>query len=149
MADDRRAFQVIVPHGTGAFPPGQFPIAVPVGRIVSIDWRVPLGAQSQLGWALGMGGVAIIPPFGQRFIVAAGESGTFQGGGLPDSGAWQLLAFNFGQFDHSVFLVFHLEFPERQAAPRVLWTPSALSEAPDLSRAGPPLPPRGLPFLER
>lgn len=95
-----------VPAGT--FPPdfAIIELTIESANVDAVRWRVPPGPRGNLGWALAMGGVQVIPDDAGSFIIADDEYDTWQIEGLPDSGAWQLIGYNTGTFDHSVYLGF-------------------------------------------
>lgn len=83
-------------------------IPVMSGVVDLIRWRVPAGPRGNLGWQLAMGGVSVIPQNSGAWIVADDEYDTIQVSGLPDSGAWQVIGYNTGTYDHTVYLDFHI-----------------------------------------
>lgn len=146
MADQRKYRSVTVPAGTPQATPASFDISFAPARVERIDWRVPPGSLGALGWILEMGGVQVLPELPDPYVVATSETGYWDGGGLPDSGAWGVSAYNLGSFAHTLYLVFHLAAPSTPPMPRVLWTPADLSLAPDARLVRPSFTPRGFPL---
>lgn len=72
-----------------------------------IRWRVPPGPRGNLGWYLAMGGVQVLPQNAGGFIVADDEYDEWTIENLPDSGAWQLVGYNTGIYNHTVYFDFH------------------------------------------
>jgi hypothetical protein len=63
-----------------------------------------------LGWRLSMGKVQVLPdPTTDLWVVADGETGTWSLDDLPDSGAWQVTAYNTGSSSHKVYLEFAVD----------------------------------------
>lgn len=92
-----------------------------------------------MGWQLAMGGVQVVPTGSDTWIIDDGTSGVFTLDGYPDSGAFQVIGYNTGAYPHSIFLVFHLDLPERrQVAPAPL-NSAVTSAAYDLSQLGAPV----------
>src|ERR1700729_3339055 len=106
MATDVIALSATVPAGT-TFPNAAV-IQLPVGTnlVNKIRWRVPPGPRGHLSWFLAMGGVQVLPQVGGGPIIADDEEDDWEIDGLPDSGAWQLIGFNTGTYDHTVYLGF-------------------------------------------
>lgn len=140
MADDHqrpagppelRNYTVTVPAGTTAAAPLVQNLAMPPRRVLAIRWRVPTGPMGSLGWQLSMGKVQVLPtPGTDQWLVANGETGTWHVSDLPDSGSWQLTAYNTGSLPHSVYLEFTVDLirglSEADLAPRLLIHDAAL-----------------------
>jgi hypothetical protein len=108
MATSVQRFAATIGAGTAAAAPATVTLAVMPGVIDAIRWRVPPGPRGNLGWQLAMGGVNVIPENTGTFIIADDEQDVFAVSGLPDSGAWQVIGYNTGTFDHTVYLDFHV-----------------------------------------
>lgn len=131
MTDDVRHFQPSIPAGTPSTALAVVSIAVPVANVDRIDWKVPPGHGGLVGWFLAMGNVQVRPlPIG-TFVVCDNKDGSWPGGGLPDSGAWQLIGYNTGKFAHAVWLTFHLTFTRPRPRPVVLLPAQLLAPVPD------------------
>jgi hypothetical protein len=106
MASSVTELVATVPAGT--FPPffATIELTIDSATVDGVRWRVPPGPRGNMGWALAMGGVQVLPDDAGSFIIADDEYDTWQIEGLPDSGAWQLIGYNTGAFDHSVYLSF-------------------------------------------
>lgn len=136
MATSVQAFIATVPAGTPKAAPTTITLDVMPGVIDVIKWRVPPGPRGNLGWVLSMGGVQVIPENSPTYIIADNDTDSVAISGLPDSGAWQLVGYNTGTFDHSVYLDFHVTpssvagnqqpptfdaFPQRDADLATMW----------------------------
>lgn len=108
MATSVQAFIATITAGTAKATPMTVNLPVMQGFIDAIKWRVPSGPRGNLGWVLAMGGVQVIPENTGTYIVADDDTDTVQIAGLPDSGAWQVIGYNTGSFDHSIYLDFHV-----------------------------------------
>lgn len=127
MADSVQFFQATITAGTPLVSPMTVTLNVLPGRINAIHWRVPPGPRGNLGWQLSMGGVSVIPEQQGTYIIADNDSDTITVSGLPDSGAWQVVGYNTGVNNHTIYLSFHV-------------TPTALVDQPvsgDLSQGFP------------
>lgn len=114
MATSEQVFAATITAGTAKASPMTVSLPVMAGVIDLIRWRVPPGPRGNLGWQLGMGGVTVIPENSGTYIIADNESDSVFISGLPDSGAWQVIGYNTGTFDHTVYLYFHVT-PTAQA----------------------------------
>lgn len=106
MATTVASFIATIPAGTGPFTPHTVSLDVGPNQVEKIRWRVPPGPRGNLGWFLAMGGVQVLPNTNGTAIVADNEYDEWTIDALPDSGAWQLIGYNTGTFDHSVYLEF-------------------------------------------
>ena len=139
MSREVRKFTVTVPAGTAIATPQTSSIAFPVRIVRTVEWRVPQGSLGVMGWQLAMGGVQVVPFGSDTWVIADGTAGSFTLDGYPDSGAWQVIAYNTGAFAHSVFLTFHLDLVEQpKPVPQQLAGPLT-SSLYDLSKSGPPV----------
>lgn len=139
MAREIRRFTATIPAGTPIAAPATVDVSFPPRIVRSLDWRLPPGALGVLGWQLAMQGVQVLPTSGDTWIIDDGTGGTFTLDGYPDSGAYQVIAYNTGAFQHSLMLTFHLDPIERpKPVPQQLAAP-LLSSYIDLSQAGPPV----------
>lgn len=95
-----------IPAGTHFPSTATIDMTIPEGYVQSIRWRVPPGPRGNMGWYLAMGGVQVLPAATGNVIVADNEYDEWQLDDLPDSGSWQLIGYNNGVYDHSVYLEF-------------------------------------------
>ena len=115
MAVETRTYAVVVPAGTAEATPQLSDLAMPARIVRGIRVRVPPGPGGELGWALAAAGQAIIPWGGGTWIVADDEVITWTPEQTIESGAWQLLAWNTGTYDHTVYVTFELDPPGQPA----------------------------------
>lgn len=106
MASSVTALTATVPAGTAKASPVTISLAIGTNLVETIRWRVPPGPRGNLGWCLAMGGVQVLPDDSGSFVVADDESDDWPISGLPDSGAWQLIGYNTGAYNHTVYLYF-------------------------------------------
>ena len=140
MSADIQHFTATIPAGTPAITPVTISVAIPVRTVSRIDWQTPPGHMGTMSFLLAMGGVPVLPVYGQfAYVTADGKDGSWNLSNYPDSGAWQVIGYNTGGFPHSVLLTFHCDLPVRPAQLRSLLSPYELSPSPDLSQAGPPV----------
>lgn len=132
-------YVVTVPAGTLKSAPQNEALAMPARTVTRINWRVPAGPQGTMGFLIGMGKVALVPQPTGTYVVADGNSGTWDIAEHPDSGGWSCIAYNTGTFPHSIYLTFWAETIERKRQPRELLAAPMLAPVPDLSHAGPPV----------
>lgn len=106
MATTVSSFIVTIPAGTLPFTPHEADLDVGTNEVETIRWRVPPGPRGNMGFWLAMGGVQIVPDTHGTAVVADNEVGEWVLNGLPNTGAWQLMGYNIGTHDHSVYLEF-------------------------------------------
>jgi hypothetical protein len=139
MADEVWEFNLTIPAGVAQANPVVLPCKMPDRKVDSITWRVPAGHGGLTGFRISMGGVQVFPRNAGAFIIANGESATWPVHNAPDSGAWDVTAFNTGTHPHLIFIRFMVNII-RRAEPLFTVLPNwMLASVPDLSRAGPPV----------
>ncbi len=87
-----------------------------------------------------MGGNQVFPRNAGGFIVANGESETWPVKNVPDSGAWDVTAYNTGTRNHIIYITYYVTVMRHQPKQAVPLDYRQLSPVPDLSWAR-PLPP--------
>ena len=133
-------FNLTIPAHTAQATPVILPCVMPQRIVDMFHWRVPAGHGGLTGFRLSMGGVQVFPRNVGSWIIANGEQDTWPVQNMPDSGAWDITAYNTGNNPHTLyarFMVRIIRKPEPTFAPIA---PSLLASVPDLSRAGRPLP---------
>ena len=119
------AWDVTTPAGTPADTPQITNLSIPVGQLDSVQIKVPPGPQGQLGFALALADQPIIPRNAGEWIITDDEEIDWALAGLPDSGAWQIITYNTGNYDHTLYIRF-LATP----APLLGVAPSAVQAIP-------------------
>ena len=111
MAQEVQEFQVTVPAGTLQSAPLIAALAMPPRVIERIEITVPPGPRGNVGFQLGMAGRQLLPYTPGAFVVADDEKIAWELQGLPSSGAWQCIAYNSGQFPHTLYFRFLTSLP--------------------------------------
>lgn len=128
------SWDVTTPAGTPADAPQITDLSIPVGQLDSVQIKVPPGPQGQLGFALALAGQPIVPRNAGEWIITDDEEIDWALSGLPDSGAWQVMTYNAGNYPHTLYIRF-LATPAPLvtiASPTVTAIPAAdLSSPPD------------------
>lgn len=128
MAREIREFDITITAGTTKAAPSIQAITFPARVVEAIEWRVPPGPNGTMGFAIAAANMAIIPYNTGAFIVTDNEAQSWPINGYIDSGSWQLIGYNTGTYDHTVYLRFLLNLVEAgKAAGAVLLDPSAIS----------------------
>jgi hypothetical protein len=121
MAHQIRHFIVDVPASTPKATPAVTDIAIPVMRLLQVDWHLPPGCAGLVGFFLSMGGVQVQPLPQGTFVLGEGRNGTWHLDDAPDSGAWQVTAYNTGAQPHGIHLSLHVEtIVRRETEPMLL-----------------------------
>lgn len=116
----------MIPAGTPIATPVTVDCSFPPRTVERIDWTVPPGARGNMGWYLASGGVAVLPSQSPQFVVTDNERSSWSVDELMDSGAWQLIGYNLGAYDHTVYLTFMLDVPGGSST-TALQTPPSLA----------------------
>ena len=131
MAEQVRHFLVTVPAGTAKAAPQRTQITVPVMRLLQVDWHLPPGCAGLVGFFLSMGGVQVQPLPAGTFVIGEGRSGSWHLDNAPDSGAWEVTAYNTGAQPHTVHLTLHVEPIVRAEQPPMIIEPALLDNYSD------------------
>lgn len=128
MAQDIQIFDVTVPRGGSAAAPQVFNIPFPPRIVDTVEFMIPVGVRGTVHFALGMANTRVIPSNQGGYIAGDGEVIRWPLERFPDTGAWQLSAFNTGGFPHTIQIRFLLRVvqPQAQVTPALLAS-SALS----------------------
>jgi hypothetical protein len=102
MAIEIRDFTVTIPAGTAISAHFAASLAIPPRVVTQINVRVPPGPRGEVGFSIASGGVNIIPVTSGDFIVTDNEDLIYPLEDTITSGAWQLLGYNTGSFDHTL-----------------------------------------------
>lgn len=113
MAFEVREFTVTVTAGTQIAAPQLTAMTMPARIVRKVRVRVPPGPNGNVGFALAAAGVPIVPYNTGAWIVADNEILEWELEGQITSGAWQLRAYNTGAYDHTLYVVFELDIPQR------------------------------------
>jgi hypothetical protein len=139
MAREVWSFPVVVAVGSTPAAPVITALTIPPRAISEIDIQVPPGPRGEVGFAIGAAGEPIIPLQSGAFIVTDNELVRWPLENQIDSGAWQLFAYNTGQYPHTITVRFFAALTAGQTA-GAIFTPLI---ATDISNPGtlPPLTP--------
>jgi hypothetical protein len=111
MAREVHSFDVTIPAGTAKAAPQLTSLTMPPRVVTEVEIIVPPGPRGKVGFALAAGGVAIIPYEPGTFFVTDNEIIRWPLEEQITSGAWQLLAYNTGTFDHTLEVRFLVDLP--------------------------------------
>lgn len=109
MVAEVRSFDVTVATGSTPGAPATYDVSFPVREVRWIDVQVPDGVRGTVGFAFASGGVQMFPQAGSPMVVVNGQGVHWDVEGAIDSGAWQMLAYNIGAFDHTLYVSFGLD----------------------------------------
>lgn len=136
VARQYRDFAVTIPANT----PIATPVIIDTGfgpfEVPLVEVRIPPGPNGRMGFQIAVSGTQIIPWNRGQWIVGDNESLSFPTEEFPNSGAWQVIAYNTGVYDHTIYVRYSLNpvigSPAPPAAvpdPGVLSTVATQSEA--------------------
>lgn len=126
MAAEVRQFQVTVPAGTTAAAPLVSALTMPPRIVRGIRIRIPPGPRGVLGLRLTSSGELVVPVNAGAWLVADDEVLDWPFDQAITSGAWQLTAYNVGNFDHDVLVMFELD-PVTDRGATILSTPLVIT----------------------
>jgi hypothetical protein len=106
MAREVQRFSVTIPAGTPRLGALAFPLAMPTRIVVEVEIVVPPGPRGEVGFQLGSGGLQIVPATPGQFVVTDNEVIHWPLESQITSGAWQLIGYNTGSFDHTLEIRF-------------------------------------------
>lgn len=108
--------------------PAQTPISANWSQVISfpprtvdqINVRVPPGPRGTVGFAIGTSGMPLVPAGPGVYLVANDQEIDWPLDNVPNSGSWQVFAYNTGNYPHTLYLTFLLDLVQ----------PSAVATAP-------------------
>lgn len=106
--DEHWEFTVTVPAGTTVAAPATTLTPLPMPRrIVAINWMIPQGPSGTMGWRFTMGKVQVIPVNKGAWLIRDGNADGSELESLPDSGAWEVTAYNTGGNPHTLYITYY------------------------------------------
>lgn len=109
MVADVRHFAVTVTAGTPSSAPQTTDLVMPPRIVRGVRIRIPPGPLGTVGFALSMAGTAIIPSNAGAWYVGDDEAFEWPLDDQPDSGAWQVRAYNTDTNNHTLQFTFLLD----------------------------------------
>lgn len=114
MPAEVRTFAALIPAGTPIATPVTVALTMPAREVRHVRVRIPPGPNGQVGFAVGMAGVSVLPVNVGQWIIGNDEVIDWDVAGLPDSGAWQLIGYNLGVQPHTIYVTFSVDPPGRR-----------------------------------
>lgn len=108
MATEIRAYSATIPAGTPKSAPLTFDMSFPTRQVDRVDVTIPPGNNGLAGVQIANAGVPVIPYNPGGFLVGNGQTIPIPLTGAITSGSWQLIGYNTGQYDHTVYVTFYL-----------------------------------------
>jgi len=109
--------EVTCPAGTAATSPATASLAIPTYQMDLIRVRIPKGHKGFTGLQIGSLGQQIIPYTSGTWIVGDDDLLEFQIVNTMQTGAWEAIMYNTGNFPHSWWITFGVEPIEPPATP--------------------------------
>ena len=106
MSTSILSFQATIPHGTPVASPKTIALTMPSTEVVEVDIIVPPGPRGQMGFALGAAGQQVYPYVLGSWIITDNDKIAWPLENAIDSGAWELIGWNTGAYDHTVYITF-------------------------------------------
>ena len=102
MAQVVRRFTATFPAGTAKATPVTVNMNFPPMEVEEIEVVVPPGPLGQMGFKIGQAGNQVFPFTPDDYIVTDNETLKWPIEGANTSGAWQVIGYNVGTFNHSI-----------------------------------------------
>lgn len=102
MAREIYAFDAVIPHGTLKTAPVTVNMTMPARVVETIEIVLPPGAAGSVGFQFATGGIPMIPSNAGGFIIPTPGLTTWPVEEQITSGAWQMIAYNTGGYNHAL-----------------------------------------------
>lgn len=116
MPDEVYSFAVTIPAGTLSTAPATTAMIMPVRIVRRITVKIPPGPNGLMGFRVAAAGTQIIPEAAGTWIIASDEQIPWDVSNTIESGAFQLVGYNTGQYDHTVYVRFEVDLPPDPSA---------------------------------
>ena len=135
MAREVWYFAAKIPAGTPQSAPITIDCSFPTRVVTSVQWDVPPGPNGLMGFQVANAGVPIIPQPPGTWIVSNDHHHEWELHDQITSGSWQVIGYNTGIYDHTVYVHFLVELPADPAStpPTTLIAASSLTAPADPS----------------
>lgn len=100
--------EATIPAGTAEATPQLFDWSFAPGEVTEVVVTMADGAAGLVGWQLAIAGQNIIPVTRDAFMIGNDRVWELAIEGYPNSGAWQLRAYNADTFDHTLYGEFYI-----------------------------------------
>lgn len=111
MAREIQEFSVTIPAGTAKAAPTTTLMSLSARKVQRVEIKVPPGPRGVVGFQLGFAGNQLIPYNSGGFIITDDVELGWDLDDYPDSGDWQLIGYNTGVFDHTIYVRFLVDLP--------------------------------------
>lgn len=103
MAREVRAYAATIPAGTPASAPIVVDMSFPTRIVEELEILIPPGPNGLVGFRVANAGVPVIPYNVGGWIIANNETLHIPLEGQITSGSWQLVGYNTGVYDHTIY----------------------------------------------
>ena len=107
MATEVHQFSPVVPAGTALDSPVIIALEQANYEIESIDLQVPPGPNGLMGFYIALGDTPWLPFEAGEWIVWNDYADSWKTENQVVNGGWNLVGYNLGNFDHTVYVRFH------------------------------------------
>lgn len=130
MSAEVRHFTATIPAGTDITAPQTIDLTMPPRIVTGVQVVVPPGPAGAVGFRFTTGGVSVIPPDPEGWITSNGEVINWTTDGYLTTGAWQVQAYNDGQYDHTIYIRMLCDPTTAAPGAAVTFAPAATIETP-------------------
>lgn len=106
MASEVRSFEQTIPPGTPKASPVTLDMSFDPMDVVTIHVSVPAGPNGNVGLQIASAGSQLIPLNQGEWLVPNNVEMEWSPTDAPNSGSWQLVAYNTGTYPHTVWVRF-------------------------------------------
>jgi hypothetical protein len=136
MAREVHSFAVTVTSGTTSTAPATTEISTPVRVLRSVTVTIPAGCSGLVGFRLGMADRSVIPVNADKWIIGDNRVVRWDVDSYPESGAWQVTAYNTDSFDHTLYWELEMDLPGQPVGSAGVTAASATTLAPSSAGVG-------------
>jgi hypothetical protein len=111
MAIEVYEFAVTIPAGTAITAPTTTKCSMPTREVQRIEIKVPPGPNGQMGFRVGGSGQQFIPRGAGQWVVTNNEEISWDITDAFDSGDWDVIGYNTGDYAHTIYIRFLVVLP--------------------------------------
>lgn len=120
MARIIRRFTVTIPAGTAKTAPLTVDCSFTPSHVVGVEVVIPPGPRGEVGFKIAQSGGQVFPFPPDDYLVTDDEKVKWDIDGANTSGAWQVIAYNTGTFNHTLEIRFLTELTSPADSPGLL-----------------------------
>jgi hypothetical protein len=108
VSSEVRSYTLTIPAGTTQAAPASLDCTFPPRRVDTIEVIAPPGSNGAVGFYIANSNLRVIPFQSDAWLIVNNEKIVWQLDGYIDSGSWQVVGYNTGAQQHSLYFRFLL-----------------------------------------